>query len=66
MKTRNRILFHCLYCGRVVHAEFDEPTPFCCEQCMTNAATETVADEEQFELSTRGERISSDDRRAMI
>lgn len=42
MKTHNRILFHCLCCGRVVHAESQEAAPNCCGKRMTNAAAETV------------------------
>ena len=42
MKTRNRILFHCLCCGQVLRSETDEPVPFCCDQYMINAAAETV------------------------
>ena len=44
MKTRNRILFHCLCCGRLVRSETDEPVPFCCDQSMINAAAETVTE----------------------
>ncbi|MBS0261317.1 MAG: hypothetical protein JSS02_05120 [Planctomycetes bacterium] len=45
MKTRNRTLYHCQGCGRVVRAESDDPVPCCCGQNMTHAATETVAEE---------------------
>lgn len=43
MKTHNRILFHCLCCGSVVHAEPQEAAPSCCGQPMIKAAAETVA-----------------------
>jgi hypothetical protein len=46
MKTHNRILFHCLCCGHVVHAEPEEGVPNCCGQRMTNAAAETVVEDE--------------------
>jgi len=46
MKTHNRILYHCLCCGRVVHEEPDESAPSCCGERMTNAAAETVVDVE--------------------
>ena len=42
MNTHNRILFHCLHCGRVVHTEPEDMAPNCCGKCMTNAAAETV------------------------
>lgn len=47
MKTHNRILFHCLGCGRVVHAEPDENIPNCCGKQMTRAAAETVVEGEK-------------------
>lgn len=43
MKLHNRILFHCLGCGRVVHAEPTAEIPNCCGKQMTKAAAETVA-----------------------
>ena len=59
MKTHNRILFHCLCCGRVVHAEPADAPPMCCSQRMTNAAAETVVDNDadevpQFECGLAG------------
>jgi hypothetical protein len=44
MKTHNRILFHCLCCGRVFHAEVNEAPPTCCNKRMVNAAAETVVE----------------------
>ena len=46
MTTHNRILFHCLCCGRVVHAEPEDRAPNCCGKRMTNAAAETVVEGE--------------------
>jgi hypothetical protein len=47
MKLHNRILFHCLCCGRVVHAEPDDKAPNCCGKRMTNAAAETIVEVDQ-------------------
>ena len=44
MKTHNRILFHCLCCGNVVHAEPQDAVPTCCGKRMANAAAETVVE----------------------
>jgi hypothetical protein len=46
MKTHNRILYHCLCCGRVVHAEPGATIPNCCGKRMTNAAAESVVEAE--------------------
>lgn len=48
MKLHNRILFHCLCCGRVVHAEPEDKVPNCCGKRMTNAASETIVEAERF------------------
>ena len=42
MKTHNRVIYHCVCCGRVVHKEPDEARPQCCGQKMVKAAAETV------------------------
>jgi hypothetical protein len=42
MKTHNRLIYHCLCCGRVVHQERDEVRPQCCGRGMVKAAAETV------------------------
>ena len=56
MKTHNRVLYHCLCCGNVVHAEPAEPNPCCCREPMTRAAAETVwePDEECVQEPARG------------
>jgi hypothetical protein len=55
MKTHNRILFHCLACGRVVHAEPEESRPECCGRPMINAAAETVGSgDDALEKETEG------------
>jgi hypothetical protein len=41
--TRNASIYHCVACGRVVHAEIEaEPPPQCCGQAMAKAFTETI------------------------
>ena len=45
MKTHNAIIYHCLSCGSVVHAEPDAPQPRCCGHDMVKAAAETVREE---------------------
>jgi hypothetical protein len=51
MKTHNRILFHCLCCGNVVHAEPQELIPDCCGKQMVKAAAETVCEAEGDEMT---------------
>jgi hypothetical protein len=61
MKTHNRILFHCLCCGKVVHAEPQDAVPTCCGQRMINAAAETVAngdDEPPQDVTVSGRKSS--------
>ena len=47
MKTHNRVLYHCLCCGNVVHAEPADPNPSCCREPMARAAAETVWEREE-------------------
>ena len=47
MKTHNRLLYHCVRCGNVVHAEPGEPNPHCCRQPMAKAAAETIWEREE-------------------
>ncbi len=42
METHNASIFHCVTCGRVVHAEFETKPPECCGHTMARAFTETV------------------------
>jgi hypothetical protein len=44
MKTHNRIIYHCLTCGNVVHAAGDARRPQCCGSEMVKAAAETIRD----------------------
>jgi hypothetical protein len=53
MKTHNRILFHCLCCGNVVHAEPQELIPECCGKPMVKAAAETVCEADRDKLTDR-------------
>lgn len=42
MKTHNASIYHCVTCGRVVHAEFVADPPRCCGQLMSKSFTETI------------------------
>lgn len=42
MKTHNACIYHCVHCGRVVHAEFEAAPPQCCGHTMGKACTETI------------------------
>jgi len=42
VKTHNAIIYHCVHCGRVVHAERESGHPQCCGRTMGKAAAETV------------------------
>ncbi len=42
MKTRNVSIYHCISCGRVVHAELAAKPPQCCGHTMAKAAAETI------------------------
>jgi len=46
MEIHNVCIYHCLHCGRVVHAELDEEPPKCCGHTMTRACEETVGPDE--------------------
>ena len=66
MKTHNRILYHCLCCGRVVHEEPDAQSPNCCGQPMTNAAAETVYDAGQETLEDLADETVAEAPRPLI
>ncbi len=44
MKTQNAgtFIYHCISCGRVVHAELDGEPPQCCGHAMTKACAEAI------------------------
>jgi hypothetical protein len=44
MKTHNRVIYHCLTCGNLVHAAVDMRPPQCCGVEMVKAAAETIRD----------------------
>jgi hypothetical protein len=46
MKTHNAgtFIYHCISCGRVVHAELDGEPPQCCGHAMTKACAETICE----------------------
>jgi hypothetical protein len=45
MKTHNASIYHCISCGRVVHAELDAKAPLCCGHTMAKAAAETIRED---------------------
>jgi hypothetical protein len=67
MKTHNRIIYHCLTCGNVVHADEGVPQPQCCGEAMVRAAAETVTPAavaaesamDSFDTSLPAKRIST-------
>jgi len=42
METHNASIYHCVACGRVVHADFEGEPPQCCGHTMAKAFTETI------------------------
>jgi DNA-directed RNA polymerase subunit RPC12/RpoP len=42
MKTCNIIIYHCVTCGRIVHADLDDMPPMCCGHAMVKASEDTV------------------------
>lgn len=44
MTTHNASIYHCISCGRVVHAELEAEPPQCCGHAMTKACAETVCE----------------------
>jgi len=46
MTTHTVTIYHCIDCGRVVHAESELEPPHCCGHPMVEACEETVCDEE--------------------
>ncbi len=49
----NRVIYHCVACGSVVHREPDEAIPLCCDREMTKAAAETVYDSDSVAETNR-------------
>jgi hypothetical protein len=57
MKTRNLIIYHCLFCGKVVHADTDADSPQCCGREMVNALADPIHDcESDFSIPTSAPR----------
>lgn len=50
MKTHNAIIYHCLFCGGVVHAELEPEPPCCCGRAMVKAAAETICEADADEV----------------
>jgi hypothetical protein len=44
MKTHNASIYHCISCGRVLHAELEAEPPQCCGHTMTKACAETIGE----------------------
>lgn len=47
MLTHNRVIYHCLRCGAILHCERDQEIPCCCGRPMFNAAAQTVMDDQE-------------------
>jgi hypothetical protein len=54
MKTHNASIYHCISCGRVVHAELKAKPPLCCGHTMTKAAAETIREGNAGEKAPSG------------
>lgn len=54
MKTHNAIIYHCISCGRVVHAEEETELPECCGHAMTKACAETIHEGDVAEREASG------------
>ncbi len=54
MTTRNAVIYHCLSCGSVVHAEPEAERPQCCGHAMVKAAAETVREGQEAEEPAPG------------
>jgi len=44
MKTQSDAIYHCVSCGRIVHAEADTESPECCGRAMAIAVPETTTE----------------------
>ena len=55
MKTHNRIIYHCVLCGNVVHADPDVRPPECCHSEMAKAAAETICEAETEDETATGD-----------
>ncbi len=44
MKTHNANIYHCISCGRIVHAELEATLPQCCGHTMINACTQMIGE----------------------
>ena len=42
MKTLDAFIYHCVSCGRIVHAKSGEAPPQCCGKVMANACKDTT------------------------
>ena len=54
MKTHNASIYHCISCGRVVHAELEVKPPECCGHTMETAVTETTGERDVAEENAGG------------
>ncbi|MGE5191482.1 MAG: hypothetical protein ACM3U2_03200 [Deltaproteobacteria bacterium] len=54
MTTRNVVIYHCLSCGSVVHAEPEAEPPQCCGHEMVKAAAETIREGQEAEEAAPG------------
>lgn len=44
MKTQSDTIYHCVSCGRVVHADLEGAPPQCCGHAMAVAVPETMTE----------------------
>ena len=51
MKAHNAIIYHCLTCGSVVHADPEAESPHCCGHEMVKAAAETIREGDDVEAA---------------
>jgi hypothetical protein len=53
MKSHNASIYHCVSCGRIVHAELESRPPQCCGHPMAEV-TETIHDGDAAEWEASG------------
>jgi hypothetical protein len=54
MQTHNASIYHCVTCGRIVHAELETTPPLCCGHAMVEM-TETIHEGDTSGKERRGE-----------
>lgn len=54
METHNANIYHCISCGRIVHADLEVTPPQCCGHTMTKACAETIREGDVAEENAGG------------